>query len=57
MKSRTIIKKGLLTLVHRETAAGHICYIIDEDKNICKSQTTGVWIEKKFYKCNAEQNG
>ena len=55
--SRVIIKKGSLTLIHRSTPAGHIAYIIDEDKKICKSERTGVWIEKKFYRCNLEKNG
>ena len=50
--SRAIIKKGSLTFIHRDTAAGHIGYIIDADRNICKSDKTGVWIDKKFYKCD-----
>ena len=43
--SRAIIKKGSLTFIHRDTAAGHIGYIIDADRNICKSDKTGVWID------------
>ena len=55
--SRVIIKKGSLTFIHRDTAAGHIGYIIDSDRNICKADKTGIWIDKKFYKCNPDKNG
>ena len=55
--SRAIVKKGSLTLIHRSTVAGHIAYIIDADQNICKSENTGVWIDKKFYKCDPDKNG
>ena len=55
--SRVIVKKGSLSLIHRSTAAGHIGYIIDADRKICKSDRTGVWIDKKFYKCDPEKNG
>ena len=51
------MKKGSLSLIHRSTAAGHISYIIDADRKICKSDRTGVWIDKKFYKCDPEKNG
>ena len=50
--SRAVIKKGSLTLIHRSTASGHIAYIIDADRKICKSEKTGVWIKKKFYACD-----
>lgn len=52
--SRCVVKKGMLQLIHKSTPAGHLCYIIDGDKNICKSERTGVWLNKKFYKCNPE---
>ena len=55
--SRAVIKKGSLSLIHKSTAAGHQAFILDEDKNICKSEKTGVWIGKKFYKCDLENNG
>ena len=55
--SRAVIKKGSLTLIHRSTASGHIAYIIDAEKKICKSERTGVWIKKKFYPCDIEKNG
>ena len=30
--SRAIIKKGQLTLIHQSTPAGHIAFVLDEDK-------------------------
>lgn len=43
--SRAIVKKGSLSFIHRETEAGHIGHIIDNDKNIVMSENTGVWIQ------------
>lgn len=31
--------------------------LIDEDKNICKGDNTGMWFENKFYKAQPEKNG
>jgi hypothetical protein len=55
--SRAVVKKGSLSLIHRSTANGHMAFIIDSERRICKSEGTGVWIEKKFYECNLEKNG
>lgn len=55
--SRAVVKKGSLSLVHRSTPAGHLAYIIDSKRNICSSDKTGVWIDKKFYKSNKDKNG
>jgi hypothetical protein len=55
--SRAVVKKGSLTLIHRSTASGHLAYMIDQDRKICKSEKTGIWIKKKFYKCDPEKNG
>ena len=55
--SRAIVKKGSLTMIHRSTASGHLAYIIDNDRNICKSTKTGIWINKKFYPCDQKKNG
>lgn len=57
MMSRAVVKKGSLSLIHKSTSAGHVAYIIDADRRICKSERTGVWIKKKFYLCNIEKNG
>jgi hypothetical protein len=55
--SRVIVKKGTLSLVEKPTAAGHQCYIIDSDKNICRSENTGIWCDDKFYESKPEKNG
>jgi len=43
-----------LSLIHKATSAGHVAYVIDIDKKICKSERTGVWIEGKYFKANEE---
>lgn len=50
--SRAIIKKGSLNLIHRSTSAGHVAFIIDNEREICKSDKTGIWINEKFYKAD-----
>lgn len=57
--SRVVIKKGSLTLIHKSTNGGHIAYIIDEKRNICKSDDgkTGVIVDDKFYPTNVAKNG
>lgn len=55
--SRAVVKKGSLSLIHKSTSAGHLAYIIDADRKICKSERTGVWIKKKFYQCDLDKNG
>lgn len=53
MSSRAIIKKGSLTLVSRTTLAGHIVYIVDGNKQICKSKNeTGLFFDNRFFKAN-----
>ena len=47
--ARAVVKKGSLSLIHRSTAAGHLAYIIDDSRNICKGDGTGLWLENKFY--------
>ena len=47
--SRAVVKKGSLSLIAKSTPAGHVAYIIDAERAICKSERTGVWINKKFY--------
>jgi hypothetical protein len=52
--SRAVVKKGSLSLIAKSTPAGPVAYIIDADRKICKSERTGVWINKKFYQANPE---
>jgi len=49
VSARAVIKKGSLSLIHRSTIAGHMAYIIDDDRKICKGKRTGIWFNKKFY--------
>ena len=42
MSSRAVIKKGSLSLIHRSTIAGHMAYILDENKKICSGPNTGL---------------
>ena len=50
--SKAIIKKGSLSLIYKETSAGSLAYIINEDQQIVKSATTGLWLGTKFHKCD-----
>lgn len=54
--SRCVIKKGHLSLIHRATEAGHVAFIIDENHQICKSPSTGVWMKNEMYSCD-EKSG
>lgn len=47
--ARAVIKKGSLSLVHRSTIAGHLAYVLDETKSVCKGDRTGVWFDSKYY--------
>jgi hypothetical protein len=58
--ARAIIKKGSMSLIHRSTEAGHMLYILDESKQICKggdkdNSKTGVWFDNKFYEADPSQ--
>ena len=48
MKSRAVIKKGSLTLIHQSTSAGHKAYILDHNREICKGERVGIWLHNKF---------
>lgn len=55
--ARAVIKKGQLSLVHRSTIAGHLAYVLDQDKQICVGERTGVWFEGKFYEADRKTGG
>jgi len=57
VNARAIVKKGSLSLLHKPTVAGHLAYILDEDKKICKGANTGIQFDGKYYESNAEKNG
>ena len=52
--ARAVIKKGMLSLVHKSTIAGHLVYMIDHKKEICKGGRTGVWFDSKYYEAEKE---
>lgn len=50
--SRAVVKKGTLSLVSRATAAGHVAYILDEDRNICRGRKTGIWFDENLWEAD-----
>ena len=57
VNARAVVKKGRLSMVHRSTPAGHLCYIIDQNKDICMGEKrTGVYFDSKFYEAD-KKNG
>lgn len=52
LSTRVIIRKGKLTFIEHQTVAGQLFEIVDDEKNICKSERTGMWLEGKFFKVN-----
>ncbi|CAD8195213.1 unnamed protein product [Paramecium octaurelia] len=50
--AKAFIVKGRLNLENTITSAGHSLKIFNENKEICKGEGTGVWLEKKFYQVN-----
>ena len=57
--SRAIIKKGSLSLIHRSLSNCQVCFIIDENQKVVSSDddTTGMWIDNKFYESIKKENG
>ena len=55
--SRAVIKKGTLSLVTRSSIAGHIAYILDENRNICTGDKTGMWFDDNYFKADPEKGG
>ncbi|CAK89612.1 unnamed protein product (macronuclear) [Paramecium tetraurelia] len=50
--AKAFIVKGRLSLENTITSAGHSLKIFNENKELCKGEGTGVWLEKKFYQVN-----
>ena len=57
VNARAIVKKGSLSLLHKPTVAGHLAYVLDEKKNICKGPKTGIHFDGQYYEANPERNG
>ena len=52
LSSRAVVQKGSLGLIWKRKKLGSICWIIDENRKVCKGAKTGVFIQKKFYKAD-----
>lgn len=52
--SRAIIKIGSLSFISHTEREGNICYVLDENRQICKNDTTAVWFNNKYFKANDE---
>jgi len=55
--SRAVIKKGTLSLITKSTIAGHICYILDEERNICKGEKTGIFFDDNYFRSEPDKGG
>jgi len=58
LSARAVIKKGSLSMIHKPTVAGHLAYVLDENKKICSGEdTTGIFFDGNFYPANPERGG
>jgi hypothetical protein len=55
--SRAVIKKGSLSLIPKSTIAGQIAYILDENREICKSGDTGMWYNNAYFRSDPAKGG
>lgn len=55
VSARSVIKKGSLSMVQRSTIAGHQIYLLDQNKQVCAGEKTGVWFDSKYYPCDKDQ--
>ena len=51
LNARAKIGKGNLHVLN-DNITGRKCVILDENFKLCKSERTGLYIDKKFYKSN-----
>jgi hypothetical protein len=54
MSARAIIKKGSLSLIQKPTIAGHLAYVLDCNREICKGEKTGIYFSNKYYPAEAD---
>lgn len=59
LSARAVIKKGSLSMIHKPTIAGHLAYVLDENKKICTGETnrTGIFFDGQYYPAHAEKGG
>ena len=54
LTSRAVVRKGMLTLLKRDFEYGHNFFILDSDKQICRGEGTGIFVDGKLLKVNQE---
>lgn len=55
--SRAVIKKGSLSLITKATIAGQYAYILDENREICTGQKTGLWFNNQYFDSDPLKGG
>lgn len=55
--SRAILKKGTLSVIYKQSIAGQIAYIIDEDRKILTGENTGLHFKNQFFKADPDKGG
>lgn len=55
--SRAIIKKGTLSIIYKQTITGQIAYILDDNREICWGEDTGIYYRNQFFKAKEEKGG
>lgn len=55
--SWAVIKVGSLTLISKATIAGHVCYIVNEDWEICIGENTGIHFDNNFLIADPKKGG
>ena len=55
--SRAIIKKGTLSVIYKQRISGQIAYILDDEREVCVGDDTGIYFNGQFYKANIDKGG
>ena len=48
--ARAVIKKGSLQMISKPSIGGHLCYLVDENREIVKQEGSGIYFGKEFFK-------
>ena len=61
LSARAVIKKGSLSLIHKPTIAGHLAYVLDENKKICLGDEgegrSGVYFDGQYFAAKPDKGG
>ena len=55
--SRVIIKKGTLSVIYKQRIAGQIAYVLDDNRDVCIGEDTGIYFGNQFFKANPDKGG